>query len=744
MAQNTNDRGFPSLHSVLRMLLSTNTAPSKPGHHDSNEQPEEPEEPPDGVVYIKSPTSAVLRDPMRESLLTRALKSNSPELSPADHPSSSPPYHHHHLPELTTSDGGLPSLSNSPSPPTSSRIRQQQTGESKVEEDLGRKRCISFAGAQAAKKHETSEPPQPPKKKTTISFACPGAAAKEQRPSPPSSRRRPSLKSRPCLSPATFARKPTVDKLPVDEAASRRCHSPAPAPAPAPAPGPVACKSVDKPLDTPTEQPPKEKRGIPTSGLGKFEASEETRFHEFAGSMEEEPEWVRREPEHADKITLNDCLKKEFAIRKLGEEAEEEAEEDEEEDDDDDDDDDDEYVDEMDDDSTIHGFSSDDEGNESDNEAGFAESDDSGDDEKELWVPAVLSRSPGLIRNDAVEGGRRNSGTSVDELGNEPTKPARRPVWVRKHDGQRSKPIKMRPGTPNLPDSTDFVCGTLDEDRPLEAAYKSCIEQRRLSKQIPIPQDIDPSFPTSDLDDGQENSSESGEEEEEEGEEFIHKDEQHHVRGRSGKKGSSSPPPPPPQSTSSPQPQQQQQHESSKRLHSPRHHHHHHKTTSPPPPPRRVRSPPPPPSSRRARSPAVFPIQSPDLGFNISGLVQRPTGIARTKSLPRTPNPFFSEGTPSSSSRRVLERRSSWSREQSGDALHARGPVDIVEGLERKRQKRKEKFWRQHCRKAAKEQKERRPIPGKGAERMKELGLEAAERCRAYGVGQDAQLVISV
>jgi hypothetical protein len=27
---------------------------------------------------------------------------------------------------------------------------------------------------------------------------------------------------------------------------------------------------------------------------------------------------------------------------------------------------------------------------------------------------------------------------------------------------------------------------------------------------------------------------------------------------------------------------------------------------------------------------------------------------------------------------------------------------------------------------------------------MKELGLEVAERCRAYGVGQDAQLVLSV
>ena len=76
--------------------------------------------------------------------------------------------------------------------------------------------------------------------------------------------------------------------------------------------------------------------------------------------------------------------------------------------------------------------------------------------------------------------------------------------------------------------------------------------------------------------------------------------------------------------------------------------------------------------------------------------------------------------------------------------VHTRGPVDIVEGLERKRQKRKEKYWRQHCRRAAKEEKERRPAPGRGAERMKELGLEAAERCRAYGVSQDEQLVISV
>ena len=76
--------------------------------------------------------------------------------------------------------------------------------------------------------------------------------------------------------------------------------------------------------------------------------------------------------------------------------------------------------------------------------------------------------------------------------------------------------------------------------------------------------------------------------------------------------------------------------------------------------------------------------------------------------------------------------------------MHVRGPVDIVIGLEKKRQKRKERFWRQHCRKAAKEAAVRKHVPGKGAERMKELGLECAERARQYGLQQPEQVVISL
>ena len=70
--------------------------------------------------------------------------------------------------------------------------------------------------------------------------------------------------------------------------------------------------------------------------------------------------------------------------------------------------------------------------------------------------------------------------------------------------------------------------------------------------------------------------------------------------------------------------------------------------------------------------------------------------------------------------------------------MHVRGPVDIVMGLEKKREKRKAKFWRAHCRKAAKDQAEKKCAPGRGAEMMKELGLVCAERNRGYGLNSTA------
>ena len=54
-----------------------------------------------------------------------------------------------------------------------------------------------------------------------------------------------------------------------------------------------------------------------------------------------------------------------------------------------------------------------------------------------------------------------------------------------------------------------------------------------------------------------------------------------------------------------------------------------------------------------------------------------------------------------------------------------RGPMEIKAGVALKRQRRREKLYQKHCRKAGKE-KERRPAPGKGAERMREVGMGLA------------------
>jgi hypothetical protein len=587
------------------------------------------------------------------------------------------------------------------------KIKIAVANETTVEANLGRKRCISFAcgrQTEAAAAQKPSAPPnpqpeptqstlEPPKRRTALTFACPGRLSTIARERSPG--RKSTFRSRCRGSPAPATRKPSQDR--VDGVLNEK----------------VPTKSVPQ--------------GIPTSGLGKFEESEATRFHEFASSVDEDDEWVTKSTDYAQKITLNDCMKKEIAIRRLGEEAEEEAQDEEDEEEEEDEDDDAEDL--ADDDSTVH--YSDDDGNESDNEAGFADSDESDDDgsDYEFWAPSAIvpesSTQPLDVFAPTME--RRASNTSFDSMTDDHHHPKWLPAPVRKLAGRRPpKGSKiMRPGTPNLPDSTDFVCGTLDEDRPMEAAYKSCLEQRRMSKRILIPQDIDPSFPTSDL-----------EEDDEDLEDISHGDFDEFIfepsRGRT----------------------EDSTHKLSPR-HSPK------RMVSPPPrragriSPKRLKSPPPRSRACRAKSPSpskrtVSPDDLPAIessspqGLNISHLVQRPH-LARTKSLPRTPNPFFTSLDKSHRWHGIPPLTESPEREHSRTReMHTRGPIDIVEGLEQKRQKRKEKFWRQHCRKAAKEQMVRRPIPGKGAERMKELGLEVAERCRAYGVAQDTQLVLSV
>ncbi|GJC85966.1 uncharacterized protein ColLi_08804 [Colletotrichum liriopes] len=243
----------------------------------------------------------------------------------------------------------------------------------------------------------------------------------------------------------------------------------------------------------------------------------------------------------------------------------------------------------------------------------------------------------------------------------------------------RAQRIKIRPGTPELPDSTDFVCGTLDEDRPMEDAYMSCLAARRREKLQLIPQDIDPSFPASDPEDEGEEEIYNPVHHSSDDEMFFHgkMDDLHHANDRSRRR-------------------KKAEHTSPKRFHSP-------------PPLKRRASPAPKargrsprrlfdgPSPRRLRSPAPQMLRSPPAS------PRNGHGAIAFKTLASRPGP---------------------PRQGPANDLHIRGAIDIVKGLERKRQRRKEKFYQKYCNRARKGQvPERKPQRGLGCERMRELGL---------------------
>ncbi|KAL8862933.1 MAG: hypothetical protein Q9178_000875 [Gyalolechia marmorata] len=470
-----------------------------------------------------------------------------------------------------------------------------------------------------------------------------------------------------------------------------------------------------------------------------LEGSEATRFHEFAGPYSGDDEWVYEQTAYRKKITVNDTLRKENAIRRLGEEAEEEALEEEE---DAGEGEGEPYaeLDEANDD-----LSSDDNvsdaGNETDDEEGFAESDNESElgSDYHFWTPGVTTAATSAdhlehIRPNAPRTASESSIESIIRVKDAAAAIESSKRRIRK--ASRTAPLKMRPGTPDLPDSTDFVCGTLDEDRPLEAAYMSCLEERRWSKRCILPQDIDPSFPTSDPEDDKDGETNNGS--------MPASDEPLWVMG-------------------------QPDHSDEERIHTRRQPFSRRNTKSPMPSPKRLRSPPPrnrsfvhrsppPPAAHHSTpsdsnpsmpsSPAgdkLGPLaQNPPLTphgprkvleLMIPHLPQRPQ-LTHTASLPRTPNPFWAprgEGSQLPSAAGSPTSRS--------PAVCNRGPIDIVTGLEKKRQRRKEKYWRQHCRNGGKE-KERRCQPGKGAERMRELGLEMAGKNKGHI--PNAQLMLSI
>lgn len=704
-------------------------------------------------IYKKS--SAPPKLDRRESLLTRAIRasSNPPEYSPTSPvsrglsaTSSRSTASMASTAELTSDGNSTPPRSVTPSPPASSYTLATlnkgvklppshitfapstthdlpivvDAGEAAIEKTLGRKRCIMFACGDVAPEKPTEpelaptpEPVQPPKRKCMITFACP-------------------------------YRSDSAKDLASEVLKSSEGHK----------------SSTDSSSSASNS---KDQTGAQKLDLRKAEVRtadvSSPAFHEF-GSSDEHDAWIDQPIDHYRKLTLNDCLKKENAIRQLGKEAEEEAEEEDRQDQDQDHDLD---VDEEDINREDDFAPSDDEsdgGNESDDEEGFADSDDESDTGSayQFWAPSTTTAATSTehINITHISSRQRSNASSLESSSHVSHHLSHQFTRELTKSGPRRLKQRMRPGTPELPDSTDFVCGTLDEDRPLEAAYIACREQRKRERHIPIPQDIDPSFPTSDPEDHDDEDDDDDDDALDNNDEVqLSGIDEETFRGRRKPSTIKVSPLHSPGRFRSPPPQHYRVKQEAARRVSHR---------SPPPAHQIARSPAPrrlfghspsrlrfrsPPPSERLRSPRGSPTnRGIPLGITLNHLAQRP-GMGRTSSLPHTPNPFFRNYQLRSRDPSILGSGAITPAAELDNMkaeMHVRGPVDIVIGLEKKRQKRKEKFWRQHCRKYAKEQAERKPIPGRGAERMKELGLGCAERNRGYGLPPqpEQQLVISL
>jgi hypothetical protein len=565
----------------------------------------------------------------------------------------------------------------------------QPGGEQNVEAVLGRKRCIMFACGKKEEKKPTAEAPksetrvqtqEPPKRVSTIKFACPTKVP----PDAASQTTKPRIRM---VSPAPAARripqspKPKVHR---DSDSTVRNNSP------------VSVRKVTA------------RRLSLNSDLARCEAY---RFHEFASSEEEVDEWTQVSTCHRNRLTVSDTLKVENGLRQLGEEVEEEAlAEEDDEDDVDEADEDDDLNDEGDDDSDNHSDVTD-EGFQTDDENGFAVSDDESDagSDYNWWAPGASTAATSVehLEQLRLKTTRTASESSVGSLESRKGFEFPKKSHPRR---KRSRPVNIRAPSPELPDSTDFVCGTLDEDRPLEEAYMSTLERRRAAKHKPTPQDIDPTFPTSDPelpDDEEDEVSEVENLVSESDNQFMVHGGMDHIdgdpRGRYREASKKRSPAQSPKRLRSPPPAKRTMHRSPpprklfgaspKRLHSP-------------PPPMRLRSPPP---TRRGSIIPLATRQRSDMAIRFGGLAERPALIT-SASVPRTPlgpgpNPL------------------EYNDEEPGpNDMPVRRAIDIQVGLEKRRLRRKDQLYRKQHRKPAKE---KRPAPGRGAERMREMGLAA-------------------
>lgn len=574
-----------------------------------------------------------------------------------------------------TSDTGLtsPSRANTPSPPP------PEMHAHRLQEPTNHGPKLKFGLPPARSAQEAEEAPR----KKSITFAC--FAKPEQQPSEsksgrpqqhqptatthadPEAPRKPRIKFA-CPTPAADGPKQDVDGKP-SGAAVRRHRSPPP----------------------PIFRQRSNEGQMPTmNGAPHLKVPTKQDVNESMYDEPTEDDWIREEDlSPKRRITIDDTLMKENHIRQLAQEAEDEEnaeedggdenvdqdEDDEGDEDDEDDDDEDEDEDDGDEDNTECGSFEADDGYHTDEETGFASSEEDEEDGLRLWshgLQPVIKPSPGNLvpaRRASAPDHQSDSSTAPGQGGN----------TVRRRKSRRASHQDV---APELPDSTDFVCGTFDEDRPIEEAYLTRRAALKAQKRHLIPQDIDPSFPTSDIEDGDgeelfnpvhnESEDEMWKMEDVRGEDRVSRK---NGRGVSPRRYHSPPPKP--------------------RGRSPRADKHS---------PRRMRS----PCPKRLLPTGVSPPNRAHVKFAGIGAG---AAFPQTKSLPRP------------AAMLTLIRNGKKAKVPTSDQ-HVRGAVDIVKGLEQKRQRRNEKYHQKYCNRARRGQiPERKATPGRGASKMKELGL---------------------
>ena len=288
--------------------------------------------------------------------------------------------------------------------------------EAAIEKTLGRKRCIMFAcGGQKAAMKTEPEPPKPaevtekPKRKCMLTFACPLRTDKKD------SLVSEILESRPGSD--SQARKPSVDLTMSESAQTTKTIIPT-----------SQTQAIGAKLD----------HQISPAG-----------FHEFGNSVDEPDAWVDKPIDQQRRLTLTDCLRKENAIRQLGEEAEEEAEA--EDADDNGNEDADEDVNEEDDFAPSDDGA--DDGNESDDEEGFADSDDesNADSEDRFWAPSTTTAQTSMTNISILRSrSHQRSPASSLESSSHLSRLATNDSVNRARRHRAFKAPKMRPGTQNF------------------------------------------------------------------------------------------------------------------------------------------------------------------------------------------------------------------------------------------------------------------------------------------------------